>query len=147
MSLSCMYEKGDHPGRMSSKDSELVHAVREVRNYGQVTYVTACNHWPAINWGWRHQPKDSTITCTNCQRALGMIESEPTNVRYVIYDHSTGLYLKTTGRKSIWVEESFAATRWRTKSTAKGYVKQIVDWHRKGKNTFEIKRGLLHLQF
>jgi len=143
------HRQGDYPLRMSAKNSRIVHAVRSYNNYSGrgVTYRTACECYPSITWGWEHVRKPASITCQNCQRALGMSDKDPSDVRYLIYDSASGMYLKT-GAKSKWVEEPYDATRWRNKDIPRETINFIMKHHRRGaKPTLKIKRAKLQLEF
>lgn len=137
------YRQSDYPLRMSPKNSNIVHAVtRMYRNN-----ITACKHYPSFQDGWWYRKKGTCITCQNCQRALGFVEKELSDIRHVIYDSSTGLYLRY-GEKSKWVEHPYAATRWHDQDAPKRIVEDIMLWHRRGgRNTLEIRKARLKLEF
>ena len=77
---------------------------------------------------WKHIPEDSphitdkrkTITCKNCQKAMGMAEGAVFPDRFVIRKKDTGEFYKNTrSRCSVWSEDISDAWLWKRKGDAK----------------------------
>jgi len=123
--MYCKLNHGDHPYRVKSSGSRIVHAARDRSKHGGQAH-TACGLWADTFHGWTILEDRPTITCKTCMRTLGIIMEPETNIRFVIYDGATRMYYRRTHYSGKWVEHIYEATRWRNKITADLTVSSIA---------------------
>lgn len=126
----CKLNHGDHPYRVKSKGSRIVHAARDKSKRGEHAH-TACGLWAETFHRWVILEDRPPITCKTCMRALGITKEPETDIRYIIYDGATRMYFRRTHYSGKWVENIYEATRWRSRFTAKLMVSSIASdrWH------------------
>lgn len=146
----------DYPLRAQMDGREVLHACRNT----VAGLISVCGVYLDSKC---EKEKGSLITCINCQRGLGFLNKDATNVRYLLKDVSTNTFFKRDKGTGIWVSEAFDATRWMTYEGVAGAINQIV-FHRKYakfnfenscesekyceaiRRTLEIKKGYLRIE-
>jgi hypothetical protein len=119
--MYCKLNYGDHPHRLQPDGGTIIHAATSSR----ANYLTACGLF--AGWTWMIRSKDSKISCRNCQKALGFDIKPQTDIRYLVYDKTNELYFLRKNGGGVWVEETFAAGRWRSRESAEEVIKEILN--------------------
>jgi hypothetical protein len=91
----------------------------------QKVVYTACS-WKRFPETSRHiTNKNKTITCKNCQKAMGLIEGPVFPNRFVIRKKDTGEFYKNTrSRCSVWAEDLCDAWFWKRQGDARRVCKR-----------------------
>lgn len=132
----CSCKNIDYDQRFKISNSGVVHAAYikdAVYTYdSEKKYCSAYNN-PAVkaisiacsrsnyavkDYDHKLQPKTTTITCKQCQKAMGFMDEEPNPVRYVLRDNKNKLYYKKQTYCGKWVAEITNATLYNTRAVS-----------------------------
>ena len=69
-------------------------------------------------------PNNTTITCKQCSKKLGMVELESSPKRFVVVDNETGEYYKHARHSCNWVKDILDATLYKVKSPAERHTER-----------------------
>lgn len=67
---------------------------------------------------------NTTITCKQCSKRLGMVELESSPKRFVVVDNETGEYYKHARHSCNWVKDILDSTLYKVKSAAERHTER-----------------------